>query len=52
MNEAYLGPGVVDLVVAATAVHHDLTLLAVDDDFPAVSRILPEFRERDARGRT
>ena len=43
------GPGVVDLLLAATAVHHGLTVLHVDNDFPAVAGILPEFRERDAR---
>lgn len=43
------GPGVVDLLVAATAVHHDLTVLHVDNDFPAIARVLPELRERDAR---
>lgn len=43
------GPGVVDLLVAATAVHHDLAVLHVDNDFPALARVLPELRERDAR---
>jgi predicted nucleic acid-binding protein len=42
---------VVDLVVCATAVHHDLTVLHADGDFPAVARVLPELRERDIRTR-
>ncbi|MEU9127260.1 PIN domain-containing protein [Kitasatospora sp. NPDC048540] len=43
--------GVVDLLVAAAAVHHDLTVLHVDGDFATVARVLPELRERDVRDR-
>lgn len=39
----------IDLLAAATAVHHGLTVLHVDNDFPALARVLPELRERDAR---
>jgi predicted nucleic acid-binding protein len=41
--------GVVDLVVCATAVHHDLTVLHADGDFQAVARVIPELRQRDIR---
>jgi predicted nucleic acid-binding protein len=40
---------VVDLVVCATAVHHDLTLLHVDNDFAAVARVSDELRQYDVR---
>lgn len=43
------GPGPVDLVLCATAVHHHLTLLHADNDFPTVSRVLPEVMEKDIR---
>jgi predicted nucleic acid-binding protein len=43
------GPGPVDLVLCATAVHHGLTLLHADNDFTTVSRVLPEVVERDIR---
>ncbi|WP_035846577.1 PIN domain-containing protein [Kitasatospora azatica] len=42
--------GAIDLLVCATAVHHDLTVLHVDDDFATVARVLAEVRERDLRG--
>ncbi|WP_327112979.1 hypothetical protein OHB12_30230 [Nocardia sp. NBC_01730] len=45
----YRWAGVVDLVVRATAVHHDLTVLHADADFAAVARVLPELRQRDIR---
>ncbi|MFE3323107.1 PIN domain-containing protein [Nocardia sp. NPDC059195] len=41
--------GVGDLVVCATAVHHDLTVLHTDDDFATVARVLLELRQRDIR---
>jgi predicted nucleic acid-binding protein len=41
--------GVVDLVVCATAVHHDLTVLHADADFVAVARVLPEVHQRHVR---
>jgi predicted nucleic acid-binding protein len=40
---------VVDLLVCATAVHHGLTVLHVDNDFRAVASVTEEMRERDAR---
>lgn len=40
---------VVDLLVCATAVHHGLTVLHVDNDFRAVASVVPELRERDVR---
>jgi len=48
-HSQHRGPGALDLLVAATAVHHDLTVMRVDNDFPALAPILPELRERDAR---
>lgn len=44
------GPGVIDLLVCATAVHHGLTVLHVDADFATVARVVPEVRQRDIRG--
>ncbi|WP_351232026.1 PIN domain-containing protein [Streptomyces sp. NPDC002133] len=41
--------GPVDLLLCATAVHHDLTVLHVDDDFAAIARVLGDVRERDIR---
>jgi predicted nucleic acid-binding protein len=43
------GPGLVDLLVCATAVHHDLTVLHVDADFGTVARVLPELQQHDIR---
>ncbi|MCX4747231.1 PIN domain-containing protein [Kitasatospora sp. NBC_01287] len=42
--------GPVDLLLCATAVHHDLTVLHVDNDFAALARVLTEVRQRDLRG--
>lgn len=42
--------GALDLLVCATAVHHDLTVLHVDNDFRAVAAVLKELRQRDLRG--
>jgi predicted nucleic acid-binding protein len=41
--------GLADLLVCATAVHHDLTVLHMDNDFRTVASVMPELRERDAR---
>jgi predicted nucleic acid-binding protein len=41
--------GLADLLVCATAVHHDLTVLHVDNDFRTVASVMTELRERDAR---
>jgi predicted nucleic acid-binding protein len=43
------GPGPIDLVLCATAVHHGLTVLHADNDFATVSRIMPELTEIDIR---
>jgi predicted nucleic acid-binding protein len=43
------GPGPIDLLVCATAVHHGITVLHVDAGFATVSRVLPEVRQRDVR---
>ncbi|QIS14549.1 PIN domain-containing protein [Nocardia arthritidis] len=43
------GPGPIDLVLCATAVHHGLTVLHADNDFTTVSRIVPELTEIDIR---
>ncbi|MGH3415584.1 MAG: PIN domain-containing protein [Actinocrinis sp.] len=40
------GAGVVDLLLAATAVDRDLTVLHDDKDFEAMARVLPELGER------
>ncbi|MFC0548404.1 PIN domain-containing protein [Kutzneria chonburiensis] len=41
--------GPIDLLLCATAVHHDMTVLHVDNDFAAVGTVLTEVRERDIR---
>lgn len=43
------GPGSIDLLVCATAVHHGLIVLHVDNDFAAIAAVLPEVRQRDIR---
>ena len=43
------GPGPIDLLICATAVHHGLTVLHVDSDFATVADVLPEVRHRDIR---
>jgi predicted nucleic acid-binding protein len=35
-----------DLLVCATAAHHDLAVLHDDKDFTAAARYLPDLRER------
>nr|WP_107072991.1 PIN domain-containing protein [Streptomyces rubellomurinus] len=44
--------GLADLLLAGTAVHHDMTVLHLDDDFATVARVVTEFRERDIRRST
>lgn len=44
------GAGPIDLLVCATAVNHNLTVLHVDNDFRAVASVLKEVQERDIRG--
>ncbi|MBB4932712.1 putative nucleic acid-binding protein [Lipingzhangella halophila] len=41
--------GPTDLLICATAVHHDLIVLHVDNDFRAVANVLKDVRERDIR---
>lgn len=41
--------GAIDLLLCATAVHHDMTVLHVDNDFATVGAVLTEVRERDIR---
>jgi predicted nucleic acid-binding protein len=41
--------GPMDLLVCATAVHHGLTVLHVDNDFATVAAVLPELQQRDIR---
>jgi predicted nucleic acid-binding protein len=41
--------GAIDLLVCATAVHHDLTVLHADNDFRTVAAVLKELQERDVR---
>jgi predicted nucleic acid-binding protein len=41
--------GALDLLVCATAVHHGLTVLHVDNDFVAAASVIKEVSERDAR---
>lgn len=41
--------GVVDLLLCATAVHHGLTMLHIDDDFAAVAKVMTELDQRDIR---
>jgi predicted nucleic acid-binding protein len=36
----------VDLVICATAAHHDLVVLHDDSDFATAARYLPDLRER------
>ncbi len=43
------GPGPIDLLICATAVHHGLTVLHVDGDFVTVADVLPEVQQRDIR---
>jgi predicted nucleic acid-binding protein len=41
--------GAIDLLLCATAVHHDLTVLHLDDDFATVAAVMTEVRQRDIR---
>jgi predicted nucleic acid-binding protein len=43
------GPGPIDLLVAATAVHHRLTVLHADNDFVTIASVVSEFLQRDIR---
>ncbi|MGP3918012.1 PIN domain-containing protein [Nonomuraea sp. 10N515B] len=40
---------IVDLLLCATAVHHGLTALHVDDDFATVAKVMTEVEHRDIR---
>jgi predicted nucleic acid-binding protein len=41
--------GVIDLVVCATAIHHGLTVLHMDNDFATVACVVTDLRQRDIR---
>jgi predicted nucleic acid-binding protein len=41
--------GPLDLLLCATAIHHGLTVLHVDNDFKTLAAVLPELRQRDIR---
>ncbi|WP_433371285.1 PIN domain nuclease [Streptosporangium sp. CA-115845] len=41
--------GPIDLLLCATAVHHGLTVLHVDNDFVTVSAVMTDVRQRDIR---
>lgn len=41
--------GPIDLLVCATAVHHGLTVLHVDNDFATVAGVLPGLLQHDIR---
>jgi predicted nucleic acid-binding protein len=41
--------GVIDLLLCATAVHHGLTVLHVDDDFATVAKVMTDVDQRDIR---
>ncbi|MEV7597751.1 PIN domain-containing protein [Kitasatospora sp. NPDC089797] len=41
--------GLADLLLAGTAVHHDMTVLHLDEDFATVARVIGELREQDIR---
>jgi predicted nucleic acid-binding protein len=52
---AHRGLSVVDLLICATAAHHDLIVLHDDMDFSAAARFVPDLRARairDAPSRT
>jgi predicted nucleic acid-binding protein len=42
-------PGPIDLLVAATAVHHGFTVLHVDNDFLTIASALSEVQQQDIR---
>ena len=43
-------PGPVDLLLAATALEHDVTLLHLDEDFELIARVSPLRRQRVLTG--
>ena len=43
---AHRGLSAVDLLICATAAHHDLVVLHDDSDFETAGRYLPDLRER------
>jgi predicted nucleic acid-binding protein len=50
LKSQHRGPGPLDLLVAATAVHHGLTVLHVDHDFVTIASVMSDVRQRDIRG--
>ena len=49
LKSQHRGPGPIELLVAATAVHHGLTVLHVDNDFVTIASVLSELRQQDIR---
>lgn len=49
LKSQHRGPGPIDLLVAATAVHHDLTVLHVHNDFVTIASVVSELRQQDIR---
>ena len=45
-HSAHQGLGVVDLIIAATAIRQRLTVLHEDGDFETVARFVPQLRQR------
>jgi len=46
---AYRSASAIDLMIAATAAHHGLTVLHDDADYRTVARHAPDFREHNIR---
>lgn len=42
-------PGAMDLLLCAAAVHHNMIVLHVDNDFKTVASVLPEVQQLDIR---
>jgi predicted nucleic acid-binding protein len=50
LKSQHRGPGPIDLLVAATAMHHSLTVLHIDNDFATIASVMSELRQQDIRG--
>jgi predicted nucleic acid-binding protein len=48
-HDAHRALSAVDLLICATAAHHDLAVLHDDRDFAAAARYVPDLRERSVR---
>ena len=49
-RSAHHGVSVADYLIAATALHHGLTVLHDDTDFETVAAIIPDFRQERISG--